>query len=286
MFDSLMDTDPTGTDWTTAEIDLIVADYFDMLAMELRGQPFVKAQRNAALQDLTGRSKGSIEFKHQNISAVLMRLGMPWIIGYKPMPNFQKALVDGVKRHLDAQGMILGAAEADSMAGLNEEATIFIEPPPEKAAPASEPPAFVQRLVRKFDPAARDARYRALGRRGEESIFIFEQSRLRGHGRDDLARKVRWVAQEDGDGAGYDIRSFDLSGAERLIEVKTTTGHSTTPFFLSENERAFSEQRPDAFRLMRLYDFARQPKAFELIPPLDSSVILTPANWTASFGAA
>lgn len=286
MFDSLMDTDPTGTDWTTAEIDLIVADYFDMLAMELRGQPFVKAQRNAALQDLTGRSKGSIEFKHQNISAVLMRLGMPWIIGYKPMPNFQKALVDGVERHLDAQGMILGAAEADSMAGLNEEATIFIEPPPEKAAPASEPPAFVQRLVRKFDPAARDARYRALGRRGEESIFIFEQSRLRGHGRDDLARKVRWVAQEDGDGAGYDIRSFDLSGAERLIEVKTTTGHSTTPFFLSENERAFSEQRPDAFRLMRLYDFARQPKAFELIPPLDSSVILTPANWTASFGAA
>lgn len=282
MFDSLMEADPTGTDWTTAEIDLIVADYFDMLAMELRGQPFVKAQRNAALQDLTGRSKGSIKFKHQNISAVLMRLGMPWIIGYKPMPNFQKALVDGVERYLDAGRATLDAAEADSVADLAEEASIFIEPPPEKAA--SEPPAFVQRLVRKFDPAARDARNRALGRRGEESIFLFEQSRLRGRGRDDLARKVRWVAEEDGDGAGYDIRSFDLSGAERLIEVKTTTGHSTTPFFLSENERAFSEERPDAFRLMRLYDFARQPKAFELIPPLDSSVVLTPANWTASFG--
>ena len=43
-----------GSDWTEGEVDLIVADYFDMLAMELRGAPFVKARRNAALQELTG----------------------------------------------------------------------------------------------------------------------------------------------------------------------------------------------------------------------------------------
>ena len=29
---------PPGTDWTDHEIDLIVADYFDMLGMELRGK--------------------------------------------------------------------------------------------------------------------------------------------------------------------------------------------------------------------------------------------------------
>ena len=62
----------------------------------------MKAQRNAALQELTGRSRGSIEFKHQNISAVLLRIGMPWIEGYKPMANFQRALVDGVERRLAA----------------------------------------------------------------------------------------------------------------------------------------------------------------------------------------
>ena len=285
MFDSPMDAGPIGTDWTTAEIDLIVADYFDMLALELRGEYFVKVHRKAALQELIRRSKGSIEFKHQNISAVLMRLGMPWIAGYKPMANFQKALVDGVERYIDVRGMILGVAEADSMTGLGEGAPIFIEPPPEKMAPEPEPPAFVQRLVRKFDPAAHDACNRVLGKRGEQKVFLSEQAFLRGHSRDDLARKVCWIAEEDGDGAGYDICSFDLSGAERLIEVKTTIGHSTTPFFLSENERAFSEERPEAFRLMGLYDFARQPKAFELLPPLDSSVILAPANWRASFGA-
>ena len=89
--------------------------------------------------------------------------------------------------------------------------------------------------------------------------------------------------QEDGDGAGYDIRSFDLAGRERLIEVKTTVGQSTTPFFLSENERAFAEERPDAFRIARLYDFARQPRAFELTPPLERCVMLRAATWRAEF---
>ena len=82
------DQDPTGKDWSDGEIDLIVADYFDMLRLELSGQPFVKLHRNKALQEMTGRSKGSIEFKHQNISAVLRKLGMPRISGYKPLPNF------------------------------------------------------------------------------------------------------------------------------------------------------------------------------------------------------
>lgn len=94
---------------------------------------------------------------------------------------------------------------------------------------------------------------------------------------------MRWVSAEDGDGAGYDIRSFDPAGAERLIEVKTTTGHKQTPFFISENERAFSEERPDAFRLVRLFDFARQPRAFELTPPLDEAVLLKAATWRAQF---
>jgi hypothetical protein len=47
-----------------------------------------------------------------------------------------------------------------------------------------------------------------------------------------LARKVRWVAAEDGDGAGYDVLSFDQAGRERLLEVKTTNGSARTPFFL------------------------------------------------------
>ncbi|MAU98878.1 MAG: hypothetical protein CMP81_23850 [Fulvimarina sp.] len=271
-----------GSDWTEGEVDLIVADYFDMLAMELRGAPFVKARRNAALQELTGRSRGAIEFKHQNISAVLLRLGMPWIAGYKPMANFQGALISGIERYLTAHPALFVGPEAKTRAnGFAEAETLFFEAPP---APSFEPlPPPLQRIVRKFDPALRDARNRALGRRGEERIFHHEQASLRDAGRADLARKVRWVSEEDGDGAGYDIRSFDPAGRERLIEVKTTVGTVTTPFFLSENERGFAEERPDAFRLARLYDFARAPRAFELTPPLDRCVMLRPANWRAEF---
>ncbi|CDX40019.1 conserved hypothetical protein [Mesorhizobium sp. ORS 3359] len=265
------------------EIDLIVADYFAMLKMELQGEPIKKARRNAALQDLTGRSKGSIEFKHQNISAVLLQLGLPWIVGYRPMANFQKALVEGVERFLDSQPMFIEGDLLTIPSQLAESGTIFLEPAPQPSARQPHAPAFVQRLVRKFDPAARDARNRMLGRLGEERTFFSEQAVLRANGRDDLARKVRWVSMDDGDGAGYDIRSFDPAGAERLIEVKTTTGHKTTPFYLSENERALSEERPDAFRLVRLYDFAHELRGFELLPPLSNSVVLRPVNWSASF---
>ena len=62
---------------------------------ELEGNSFNKAEHNRSLQELVGRSRGSIEFKHQNISAVLLGLGQPWIEGYKPASNFQNALVDG-----------------------------------------------------------------------------------------------------------------------------------------------------------------------------------------------
>ena len=77
-----------GEEWSDLENDAIVADYFSMLSDELAGSKYNKAAHNRALQDVIGRSKGSIEFKHQNISAVLKGLGETWINGYKPAFNF------------------------------------------------------------------------------------------------------------------------------------------------------------------------------------------------------
>jgi hypothetical protein len=65
--------------------------------------------------------------------------------------------------------------------------------------------------------------------------------------------------------------------------VKTTTGYQLTPFYMSENERSLSEERPDAFRLVRVYDFIRKPRAFELVPPLANSVLLRPVTHRATF---
>ncbi len=99
-------------------------------------------------------------------------------------------------------------------------------------------------------------------------IFAFERQHLIARGRSDLARKIRWVSQEDGDGAGYDIRSYDHKGPERLIEVKTTNVLQTTPFYLTRNELSFSNERPKEFRICRLYDFLRNQRCSSLRPQL------------------
>jgi hypothetical protein len=66
--------------WSNTEIQLIIADYFNMLSAELKGEAFSKAQHRRALMPLLiNRSEGSVEFKHQNISAVLIELGQPYI---------------------------------------------------------------------------------------------------------------------------------------------------------------------------------------------------------------
>lgn len=81
--------------------DAIVADYFAMLADDIAGRPYNKAERNRLLQAVIDRPRGSIEYKHQNISAVLKGLGEDWITGYKPAFNFQASLVDAVVRWLE-----------------------------------------------------------------------------------------------------------------------------------------------------------------------------------------
>ena len=96
-----------GSNWTDDELDLIVADYFAMLALDAAGQPFVKAHRARALMDQTGRSPRSVEFKHMNISAVAAELGLPHVRGYRPMANYQAAIFDAIDRHLAAHPEVL-----------------------------------------------------------------------------------------------------------------------------------------------------------------------------------
>lgn len=114
-------------------------------------------------------------------------------------------------------------------------------------------------------------------------MLAHEWASLRSAGRDDLARKVRWVSEEDGDGAGYDIASFAPDGQARLIEVKTTNGWERTPFHITRNELAVADERRSEWCLFRLWNFSREPRAFELYPPLDAHVTLTATAFVAGF---
>jgi hypothetical protein len=100
-----------------------VADYFDMLTKELAGIPVNKADHNRKLQRLlNGRSTKSIEFKHPNISAVLLDLGCPFIAGYKPRSNYQWSLREVVESRLER--------DMDLRKLLAADADLSVTPPP------------------------------------------------------------------------------------------------------------------------------------------------------------
>lgn len=272
--------------WADDENELIVADYFAMLSNDIAGRPYNKAEHRRRLVPLLrNRSEASVEFKHQNISAVLKGLGEDWIPGYKPAFNFQLSLVDAVARWLalnpDWQRT---PPSVQLVSGFQEAAQLWIGPPPTLSN--QPPPQELEQMLhiaRKFDVAGKDERNRVLGRAGEELVLAHERTTLTQAGRPDLAREVRWVSDEDGDGAGFDIASFKPDGSPRLVEVKTTNGWDRTPFYLSRNELAVADERRADWLLFRLWNFSREPKAFELYPPLDAHISLTPTTFQAGF---
>ena len=285
--------------WSDSEIEAIVGNYFAMLELEQQGIKYVKAHHRRDLKERVERTDGSIERKHMNISAVLNALGLPYIGGYQPLRNYQRALFEAVEAHLKehrhvhaflAGESLTAAHDATSRGGLALAGLEFEEPPgpPAGPQPGQGLPDEIERIIRRFEPPAeRDARNRRLGQAGEALVFDSERSRLQEIGRDDLAEKVRWVARDDGDGYGYDILSFAGQGAdpheERLLEVKTTTGSSTTPFYITSNELEVSKKHHAVFRVVRLYDFHRRTRAYRLRPPLEEQVRLTPAVYRAGF---
>jgi len=274
-------TEKSGTTWRDDELDLIVADYFSMLSAELSGKPYIKSRHSAALMATIGRSHRSAEFKHQNISAVLDELGMPWIPGYKPKRNYQNAIFDAIDRYLTTHAGILKPAPRQQPTP-PKPSHIFVEPPV-KGPITEKIPQKLRQLIAKFDPVERDHLNRSLGKSGESFVVDLEKRRLIEGNRSDLAHKVRWVSAELGDGAGYDVSSFSLSGRPQFIEVKTTNGSCRTPFFLSRNEYNVARQCPQEWLIYRLHLFATTPRIFIIPPPLESNLRLTTETWRASF---
>jgi len=287
------DDGPTrsGADWSRREVDLTVADYFNMLRLDLLGQPYGKTDhRNRLMPQLDDRSKGSVEFKHQNISAVLVQMGYPYINGYKPRGNFQALLAEGVEAFLRqnprffddlAMSPVLNPAEPPT--ARRSLHTIF-EPPPERTATPDEvPEPWRSRRGRRIDFIRRDAENRRLGRLGEEFVLGVEKQRLTEEGRDDLAHRVEWVADTQGDGIGFDILSFDeTTDAERYVEVKTTGLGKFFPFCVTSNELACSEACSDRYRLFRVFEYSKSPGIYVLCGALSATCMLQPVQYRAT----
>ena len=59
----------------------------------------------------------------------------------------------------------------------------------------------------------------------------------------------------EGDGAGYDIKSYTPGGEEKFIEVKTTRGNEQTPFYVSSAEARFAAEHARRYHLYRVFEF-------------------------------
>ena len=134
-----------------------------------------------------------------------------------------------------------------------------------------------------------DSKNKKLGLEGELLVLEQEVGLLQDANRHDLADKVIHVSVIEGDGAGHDIKSYDTLGNPKFIEIKTTKGSSTTPFFISPNELEFSRQHPENYFLYRVYEFdpvLRTGKYFILQGDLSSQISLTPTQFKAQVGIA
>ncbi|RMF75948.1 MAG: HNH endonuclease [Acidobacteria bacterium] len=94
--------------WTEDEVAACVRAYVRMLQMERAGRPYVKAEVNAELRrgPLSARTKASVEYRMQNISAVLESLGLRRISGYVPARNVGPTVRDQILRLLGAEGFL------------------------------------------------------------------------------------------------------------------------------------------------------------------------------------
>lgn len=275
--------------WNQFECETITRDYFSMFRKEVVGEHYKKAEHRRALQkQLDNRSEGSIEYKHQNISAILLEAGYPYIPGYKPAFNYQGLLRKVVLGHLNAQ-----MAEINALASSLSESVPTTGPEHEWRNVLDEAPERIHDYVEETAPdytpsfynyAENENRNRKLGTSGEEFVLKYERYRLAQAGRADLAEEVEWTAKVQGDGAGYDIRSFDeIRDIERFIEVKTTNSGKYQPFLITNNEVSFSASQADRYCLYRVFNFRSHPKLFLLTGSIQQHVNLSPRLYKASF---
>jgi hypothetical protein len=76
--------------------------------------------------------------------------------------------------------------------------------------------------------------------------------------------KVNHTSFEKGDGAGYDIKLVDKDDNVKYIEVKTTKGKCSTPFYITKTELNRSIQEKEKYYLYRLYDYDKEKDIYKI----------------------
>lgn len=272
--------------WTREEVEIIVAAYFEMLRKEQAGIPYNKAEtRRRIIPLLKNRSHHSLEWKNRNISAVLVRMGQPYIRGYLPAYNYQKVPLEEVivshLRNPEIENIFRRFAETEPTPGRLVFETME-EKGPAKSALVEEP-ELVYRSPVKVNYIELEQANRAVGKSGEQIALEFERWRLTRAGKEGLADKIEWVSQTQGDGLGFDILSRNENGTDRYIEVKSTKLTKEAPFYFTAREHDFSRKYRSNFYLYRVFNLKADPKLFIAHGAYDEFCHMRPTNFKGTF---
>ncbi len=273
-----------SANWSKREVEAIVSDYFEMLSLELAGIGYSKAERRRNLSFLlNNRSEGSIEFKHQNISAVLIKYEYPYILGYKPRSNYQGLLEDVILDFLRKLDNLIGLFDKFSQEGvpvkeIADYSSLVVDPPQPDIIMDSEA-LYRKPFVNKPNYLLKEQQNRSLGEQGEQLILNYERWRLINSGKEKLSESVEWVSKEQGDGTGFDILSKNLNGTDRYIEVKSTKLGEKVPIYFTRNELRFSQEHASNYFLYRVFNLKKKPKFFIKKGAIDSFWNVEPVSF-------
>ena len=273
--------------WSIDEINAIVDDYMSMLLQDLKGEKYNKTSHREKLKpQLNNRTDGSIEFKHQNISAALIDLDYPYIDGYKPRFNYQNELFQAISKKteeidFDLPNIIDNNLNKTKISS-KDLTPILIE---------VKPPTTINRKINPYEKiefgrknkknyALIENNNKNLGRRGEELVLEFEKQRVTKLKLD--VSKVQWISEVKGDDEGYDILSLNDDGSARYIQVKTTTQGIDFHFFISGREVEFSRRNKDNYFIYRVFNLNKSPKIYIQNGYVIDSFELFPTEFKAS----
>ena len=135
---------------------------------------------------------------------------------------------------------------------------------------------------RKIDYLAQSKTNKSIGDAGEFLVLEWERLKLSKLGIDKMPIHVA----AENDNAGYDILSYDNTGNEIFIEVKTTRGSINSSFYVTSNELETSLKLNVQYYLYRLYDYNIEDNNalfYKVKGPLNSLFELKPKDYIAHF---
>jgi hypothetical protein len=267
----------------------IVADYFDMLTTELASGMYSKADhRNRMAKELGLKDPDLVDIAFQQVSAVMLALGMPVVDGFRPLGGYTSALADAVYGHLENNPGVLDQLWIDADASkvnvpveLDDSRMVLMPTPLAGDHDPADAPPFHPREPLDHDFRAREARDFALETAGQRFVLAYERSRLRETGYKDLVGKIEWAAADRGDARGFHVRSFDEAGESRYIIVKTTNFGARLPFMLRRTESAIGVEHGKHACIYRVFSFSRGARLFVLPGPFDAKLHTLPLDYCA-----